>query len=138
LIELQAFEELAAKHRQQLARAGHAERCQPRLQRALHFARVHVAVRKFEPDAVVVLPDALGADHGAQLAQVPAQFGARIRRVFPQQVAQALPLDRPRRQRQEGEQGARLARGGQVDGATVARNGQHPEHLEPQCHGPAF
>ena len=58
----------------------------------------------------------------AQLAQAPAQCATRIVRQVPQQRTQALASVGPPGYRQIGQQGARLARGRQRDGDSVARD----------------
>jgi len=68
-----------------------------------------MTVREIQPHAILVLADAFRTHDGAQLAEVPAQLGARIGGRVPEELAQLLSRRGARRQRKIGQQCAYLA-----------------------------
>jgi hypothetical protein len=68
-----------------------------------------MTVREIQSHAILVLADAFRTHDGAQLAEVPAQLGARIGGRVPEELAQLLSRRGARRQRKIGQQCAYLA-----------------------------
>ena len=79
---------------------------------------------------VMHAPAARFVNEAPDLAQAPTQFAAWIIGRVPQQFAKLTSRDRPRRQRQVGEQRARLARRRQCEGLAIAVNRQRPEQSD--------
>jgi hypothetical protein len=104
-----------------------------------HLGGVDLAIREVQADGRAVGDDAFAlfvVHEAADLAQAPAQLAARIVRHVPQQLAERAAAERPRGEREVGEQGAHLARAREGRRAAAAQHAQRAQHPDRKACGP--
>lgn len=133
---LEAFQELAApQQRRQRREALRRQRRQAALERLGDFERVDPAVRQVQHHRIALGPHARATrlvQHGAQLAQAPPQFAARVGGEVPEQLAQLRARGGAPGGCQIGEQRADLARRRQRGGRVAAGQRQRSEQMKCQ------
>ena len=111
-IDIDVFQNLAAKKRNEFAQPFDREICKSVLRRLRDLGNVDNAIRNIETDRIAGGHNPLPArliDNGSDPAQTPAKFSARIVGDIPKQFTQLAARHRDARKRQIAEQRPHLS-----------------------------